>query len=295
MDNRKFDVLLKAVDCGNLTRAAMQLGYTQSGVTHIINNLEQDFGFPLLHRTNRGVSLTEDGKRVLPIIREMQKLDERLQQEKDLIQGIASGSICIGSFSSISTHWLPRVLSAFQRQYPNINVEILEGSTTSLVHWLQEGKVDICFFTLRDDHLFDKIEIMRDSYLALFPKGHPLGKHEAVTLDMLRREPFIMYRTPEGGNEDLGEVMEIEKTAWNIRFSSNYDYAVISMVENNLGISIMPELVLKGHDSDIETRPLRPVINRRLGLAVRSRRDASPAMKRFIACATDILLPKSEA
>lgn len=291
MDNRKFDVLLKVVDCGNLTRAAGLLGYTQSGVTHIINNLEQDFGFSLLHRTNRGVRLTEEGKRVLPIIREMQRLDARLQQEKDLIQGIASGSICIGSFSSISTHWLPKVLSDFQQRYPNIKVEILEGSTTQLVHWLQEGLVDICFFILRDDHLFDKIEIMEDPYLAVLPKGHPLSAYKAVTQDMLRREPFILYRTPEGGNDDLGEIMKIGKTAWTVRFSSNYDYAVISMVENSLGVSIMPALVLRDHDQHVETRPLLPSVNRKLGIAVRSRRDASPAMRRFIARATAILLP----
>lgn len=291
MDNRKFDVLLKVADCGNLTRAASLLGYTQSGVTHIINNLEDDFGFPLLHRTNRGVRLTEEGRRVLPIIREMQRLDARLQQEKDLIQGIASGSICIGSFSSISTHWLPKVLSDFQRRYPNIKVEILEGSTAQLVRWLQEGLVDICFFMLKEGQLFDEIEIMEDPYFAVLPKGHPLGGHKAVTLDMLRREPFILYRTPEGGNEDLGEIMKIGKTAWNVRFSSNYDYAVISMVENNLGVSIMPALVLRDHDQNVETRPLLPAVSRKLGIAVRSRSDTSPAMRRFIACATAILLP----
>ncbi len=290
MDTRKYEVFLCVADCGNLTRAAEKLGYTQSGITHMMNTLENDIGFPLLIRTNKGVSLSPEGERILPILRNICNMEDRLKQECALICGFETGNLRIGSFSSISTHWMPKVLSRFQSRYPNIHVETLEGSTMQLEIWLGEGRVDLCMFSLFHDRNLEGFEIMQDPFYAVLPKDHPLAKLDVVPLSLLAKEPFIMYKTEGGMDRDEGKVIKRMKDI-HFMFSSNYEYAVIGMVEHGLGVCVMPGLILKGHDSCVAVRPIDPPISRSLGIAVRSMKELSPAMKRFIACAKEVLLP----
>ena len=128
MDTAKVRALLAAVDLGSISKAAEALGYTQSGLTHMMRSLEEEAGFPLLLRGNRGVSFTADGERLAPRFRELSKAAERLEQELALTRGLERGAVRIGSYSSISLHWLPQILEAFQERYPNIDVELLEGN-----------------------------------------------------------------------------------------------------------------------------------------------------------------------
>ena len=69
MDSEKFHALLKAIECGSLTGAAEELGYTQAGLTHMMNRLEKEIGDSLLQRTKLGVKLSPDGKDLLPYIK----------------------------------------------------------------------------------------------------------------------------------------------------------------------------------------------------------------------------------
>ena len=77
MDARKYEVIIKAAECGSLTRAGEDFGYTQSGVSHMIKAVETEFGFRIFLRGRGGVTLTEEGSRVLPYLREIACLSTR--------------------------------------------------------------------------------------------------------------------------------------------------------------------------------------------------------------------------
>lgn len=87
MDLKKLEVLLRAADNGSFVKTAQDLMSTQSGITHIINNMEKELGFPLFIRTNKGVICTEEAKRILPLVRQLRNVNEALQQECSLIRG----------------------------------------------------------------------------------------------------------------------------------------------------------------------------------------------------------------
>ena len=91
MEQNKRSALLTAIDLGNLTRAAEQLGYTQSGLSYIIKTLETEFGFPLLVRSRAGVRPTADCMRILPILRDLDHKSQLLEQEVANIRGLAVG------------------------------------------------------------------------------------------------------------------------------------------------------------------------------------------------------------
>ena len=149
MDLKKLEVLLRAADNGSFVKTAQDLMYTQSGITHIINNMEKELGFPLFIRTNKGVVCTEEAKQILPLVRQLRNVNEALQQECSLIRGVASGNVRIASYSSIAIHWLPTVLESFKLDFPNVHVQIQEAADIAeMEEWLANGYVDLCFFSL---------------------------------------------------------------------------------------------------------------------------------------------------
>ncbi|MDL2234838.1 LysR family transcriptional regulator, partial [Christensenellaceae bacterium OttesenSCG-928-L17] len=126
MDTKKYEVLLCAADEGSFLRAGERLGYTQSGITQMMNSLEREIGFPLLLRGNKGVMLSEDGKRLAPLMREMVQMQARMEQECAQVRGVETGNVRIGSFSSMSMNLMPEIISLFQKEHPNVSVELQE-------------------------------------------------------------------------------------------------------------------------------------------------------------------------
>lgn len=105
MDTKKLEALAAAVEYGSFTRAAENLGYTQSGLTHMMNSLEKDIGFPVLLRGRQGVRLTPAGERIFPLIRNLLVADEALGREIGRINTNREETVRIAAYSSIAIHW----------------------------------------------------------------------------------------------------------------------------------------------------------------------------------------------
>ena len=129
MDTKKYAVFVKTVELSSLTKAAEELGLTQSGVSHIIAALESDLGLTLLRRTRTGAHLTADGERLLPIIREIVRQDERLHREAAELTDLVAGPIRLGTFTSVATHWLPAMMMQFEQEHPQVEFRLFNGTT----------------------------------------------------------------------------------------------------------------------------------------------------------------------
>lgn len=289
MDTAKVRALLAAVDLGSISKAAETLGYTQSGLTHMMRALEAETGFPLLLRGNRGVRFTAEGERLAPLFRELSHAADRLEQELALTRGVERGIVRIGTYSSISLHWMPRILEAFQTRYPNIEVELLEGNAQEIEDWLSDGRIDIAYTSLRPYFSFDTVKIMDDPMYAVLPRNHPRARDRSFPITAFKREPFLVYVSDTRPEKDLAQAMELAGIGDNAKFSSNFDMTILAMVEHNLGVTIMPRLILEGSGADVAAVPIDPPLSRSLGMAVRSMADASPAMRRLMSCTTEVL------
>ena len=289
MDTAKVRALLAAVDLGSISKAAETLGYTQSGLTHMMRALEAETGFPLLLRGNRGVRFTAEGERLAPLFRELSHAADRLEQELALTRGVERGIVRIGTYSSISLHWMPRILEAFQTRYPNIEVELLEGNAQEIEDWLSDGRIDIAYTSLRPYFSFDTVKIMDDPMYAVLPRNHPRARDRSFPITAFKREPCLDYVSDTRPEKDLAQAMELAGIGDNAKFSSNFDMTILAMVEHNLGVTIMPRLILEGSGADVAAVPIDPPLSRSLGMAVRSMADASPAMRRLMSCTTEVL------
>ena len=275
----KYEALAKVVELGSLTKAAEVLGCTQSAVSHAISNLESEFGFAILKRSRAGVRLTSEGERIMPPVRGMLNYEEQLKQTVSAIRGLDFGAVRIGAFTSVAVHWLPRVIKEFQSDYPNVDIKLLNGDYHDVEQWIIEGSVDLGFVNVPADLGCECVPLMEDRLLAILPRDHKFASYPKFPLVECETEAFITLL--ETSNHDANKALSAAGIKPNIRFSTKDDYAIIAMVEQGLGISIMPELLLKGRHDDVVIRELVPPSKRTIGLAIPETSKASPATRRF--------------
>lgn len=277
---QKYQSFAAAVECGSFTRAAERLNYSQSGISRMIADLEQEWGVVLLERGKGGVRLTSDGMKLLPHAKSLIAEYKKLQMEVDALRGVQSGLIRIGTFSSVATHWLPNIIRAFQQDYPGIDYELLLGDYTEIEDWIAQGRVDCGFLRLPTRPAFETVFLEQDPLMAVLPEDHPLAARERIPVAALCGEPFLLLE--KGGKADVSAIFELCGLTPNVRFTTWDDYAVMSMVESGLGISVLPGLILRRAPYRIAVRPLEIPAYRSIGLALKSRKTASLAVKRFL-------------
>ena len=277
---QKYMALVKTVEYGSFTKAAEALSYSQSGISRMINDLEKEWNVSLLERGRAGVRLTSDGLKLLPNARRVCEEYEKLQMQVDEINGLQSGLIRIGTFSSVATHWLPNIIKEFQKDYPNIDYELLLGDYTEIEAWILQGRVDCGFLSLPAHPELETIFLEEDKLLAILPQNHPLTRYERVPVEALCHEPFMLLE--KGAKAEISQIFDRCGLVPKVHFTTWDDYAIMSMVESGLGISILPELILKRVPYEIVAKELEVPTYRNIGLALREKKTASLAVKRFI-------------
>ncbi len=276
----KYMAFVTAVEYKSITKAAEKLNYTQSAISRMINNLEREWGLSLLERGKMGVKPTSDGLALFPYAKSICEKYRDLKVRVDELNGLQSGIIRIGTFSSVATHWLPNIIKAFQRDYPNIDYEILLGDYTETEKRIAEGRVDCGFLRLPPHTELETIFSERDKLLAVLPENHYLAHKERVSLSDLCNDPFMLLE--KGSKSEISELFEKNGLTPKIHFTTWDDYAVMSMVESGLGISILPELILKRIPYKIAVKELDVPAYRNIGLAVKNKKTLSAATRKFI-------------
>jgi DNA-binding transcriptional LysR family regulator len=277
----KYIALVKAVEYGSFTRAAENLNYTQSGISRMINDLETEWGIVLLERGKSGVALTSDGLKLFPQIKRICNEHELLLMQVDNLHDFKTGLVRIGTFSSVATHWLPNMVKRFAQDYPKIDFEMLLGDYTEIESWIKEGRVDFGFLSLPADTEFETVSVEeKDRLLVVLPETHPLAGLDAFPMKELENYPFMLLE--KGGKSEIAAIFESNHLHPRVHFTTWDDYAIMSMVENGLGISILPELILKRIPYRIVIKELEIPAYRNIGIAMRSQRALPQAAKRFL-------------
>lgn len=277
---QKYLAFVKTVECGSFTRAAGVLNYSQSGISRMIGDLEREWQVTLLERGKSGVRLTSEGTRLLPYAKRVCDEYEKLQSEVDEINGLKSGLIRIGTFSSVATHWLPNIIREFQKEYPGIDYELILGDYTEIETWIEEGRVDCGFLRLPARKELEAVFLEQDRLLVVLPEGHPLAALEKIPVSALCREPFMLLE--KGEKTEVWEIFERNGFTPRVHFTTWDDYAIMSMVESGLGVSILPELILKRIPYRVVARELEIPAYRNIGLAWKEKKGTSPMLKRFM-------------
>nr|WP_221450742.1 LysR family transcriptional regulator [Bacillus pumilus] len=280
----QYKVFLTVVECGSFTKAGEKLGLTQSGVSHNIAKLESELGVVLLRRNRNGLALTDAGERVMPHIRQIIHHASLLEQEAALIQGMEVGSIKIGTFSSFSSKMLPQLIHRFTKRYPNIQVELYEGGYEEIEEWIASGTVDVGFLT-QPSREFETVPLFQDELVVLMQEDHRFHTKKVIEVDSLHNESFIM---PKAGCDLLIKKLLKERGVKpQVLLEIGDNNALISMVQEGLGVTIIPTLILPPQMSHTKVIPLETNVYREINLAFKSFKAASPSAKRWIEAVKD--------
>lgn len=289
MDTKKLEALAAAVEYGSFTRAAENLGYTQSGLTHMMNSLEKDIGFPVLLRGRQGVRLTPAGERIFPLIRNLLVADEALGREIGRINTNREETVRIAAYSSIAIHWLPEVIQQFRHNHPGVDVEIRMGNIEDVFRWVSEDKMDLGFASRQEGMTLEWVRLRDDPLLAILPPDYDLDGRHSFPVEGFSGEEFLMPSL--GFHQDILRVMRGGGAEPVYRSPQVSDNVIISMVEHGLGLSILSELVLRGRQDDVLAVPLDPPAVREIGVAMRSRKEMPLMVRRFLNEARDMIKP----
>lgn len=276
----RFIALQKIIDLGSFTKAAEALGYTQSSISQMISSLEDELSIKLLYRSRVGVKLTLEGADLYPFIQRTILQYQAMQEKAKEIRGLETGVIRIGTISSISCHWMPQLIKEFQELYPNVQFILHQGDYSSIQEWIKVGAVDFGFITPAATTDLQTITIKEGRMLTVLPENHELASHSTVNLHEIADEPFILLE--EGHFSEPMEAFHACNLEPNIKFRIHDDYAIMTMVEAGLGISILAELVLCRTNYHIVLRPVDPPINRTIAIGYKDKNSLPIASKYFI-------------
>ncbi|MCI2000594.1 MAG: LysR family transcriptional regulator [Clostridia bacterium] len=280
MNVQKYMAFVKAVEYGSFTKAAEALNYTQSGISRMINDIETEWGVVLLERGKSGVTLTSDGLKLFPQIKRICNEQKLLSSQIDELHDCQSGIVRIGTFSSVATHWLPNMIKQFQIDYPKIDFEMLLGDYKEIESWIHEGRVDFGFLRLPTNTQLDTISVELDRLLVVLPKDNPFAGCNKFPMKELENYPFMLLE--KGDNSEIPAIFEHNHLHPHVQFTTWDDYAIMSMVENGLGISILPELILQRVPYNIVIKELEIPAYRNIGIAMSSKKSLSLAAQRFL-------------
>jgi DNA-binding transcriptional LysR family regulator len=252
---------VEVVDVGGFARAAEQVHLSQPRVSAHIANLERELGCCLIERRVRPLTLTEEGKLLLPKARAVLAAADELVEARLAEQGVLSGSVKVASFASASAEFLPIVFAKLKSAHPQVELGVLDGDVNVIEAALSEHRVSVALRPLRPEPRDPRLAmrpLWREPFVALIPSGHPLLDEEKVSPDRLARERVITI-----GNPLADSLLGYEAQAALSTSSSDALFGTVSHQPTTLAA-----MVRAGHGIGV-VNYLAAVMIRRDGLEVR--------------------------
>ncbi len=279
MISNTFLIFIKAAEHKNFNATARSLNLTPSAISHAIFKLENELNSTLFIRNKKGVLLTKEGQEILEYAKKVVQQEEELIQKSFDLKGITTGTITIGTMSSVCSNWLPQIISTFKKQYPNIQIIVKQGGYMRVRNWIENGEVDLGFLpkSLCDDLNYTLLYC--DELICFLPSDFKTKHIDYVDIKDLK-DMELVQQTNENS---IDTQIFLDKN--NIKFTSSFniedDQSLIAIVESGLGFCIIPKLAAKGHGKNLVKKSFKPKEYRELCLAWHKDRIMLPITKKM--------------
>jgi len=272
--------------------AANALHLSQPALSRRISHLEALLGVRLFDRTTRSVELTLLGRRFLAEVRGL--VDDLDRSVSSLLDAAALevGDVTIGCVFSAVHHFLPPVIRAFRKQHPGVLVRIVEEGADEVLDAVKHGEADFAlnYIGMQDPEV-EFTPLLKEPYVLACPARHPLAKLRSVKWQDLAEHPLVRVSTASRNrlfiDQALAHLPPLPRPICEVRHVST----LIGLVENGLGLAVVPQLTLPHEGSVTGVRLVKPSISRTIGITRRTGRSLSPAAQAF----SDLLTQASRA
>lgn len=290
MDTKKINAMLVAIEKGSLTAAAAELGYTQSGLTHMMNSLEVELGLNLLVRSKNGVHLSPAGQELYPSMRALLDAAAALEREADRLHQRSFSTLRLGAYASVARQWIPSVLAEYRRLSPDTDVIMEVGGNEDIYEKLKNDELDCAIVSYQEalSQGLSFLPLWDDALVAVLPKNDRTGG-EAFPVSAFAGREFVMPAF--GFDRDIEPLFPqgLGRVAARVTHTNLDDPGIVSMVAHGLGVSILSELIMQYITDEVRVLPLDPPAKRTLGIAVSERRQGDRNIRRFIKCVQSVI------
>ncbi|HAE81127.1 MAG TPA: LysR family transcriptional regulator [Lachnoclostridium sp.] len=273
-----YQVFKTVAESGNFHKAADVLGLTPSAISHTISTLEKELGFSVLTRGKAGVALTSYGQHLLPYVNAVLNSDESLRQVVAEFNGLQRGVVKVGCFSSVCTSWMPQVIKSFKEMYPEIIIEVFQGTYDDVSYWIKNGIVDFGFLSTSSAGDLKIESFYRDPLLCIMPREYAQNREgDVITAEEMSRMHFVVQR--KSTDADVSNYMKTNHLDIQTNYHVVDDLSTVVMVESGFGICLMPELTMNDIPYDVVRYRIDPEAYRMIGLAVLNPQFMAPAVR----------------
>jgi DNA-binding transcriptional LysR family regulator len=282
MDLQQLKVFREAARAGGFTRASEALHLSQSTISLHIKRMEEELGTPLFLRTKRRVFLNEAGQMLLEYVDRIFQEIKNAEMAMQELNRLERGTIRLGSGATTVTYLLPRILGAYQKRYPQIELVVVTGSSEFLAQALHQQKLDLAVVMepVAPALAIEILPILREELVFVLSTSHPLAGKDWLSPEDIRGVPFISFLQGSAMQNQLEQhwnrigfrpriVMEME----NIE-------AIKALVRAGLGTAVLPVCSVAGaQGSTLRAMRIRKFrMERNLALAL----PKSPILPRAI-------------
>ncbi|MED3656045.1 LysR family transcriptional regulator [Heyndrickxia sporothermodurans] len=268
------------INTGNFTETGLKLNLTQSSISHTISNLEAELELSLIIRNRNNIVLTSEGKIVYEHISKILQQQQQLETTVANLKNLIGGSLSVGILPSVSLVLLPKVLAYFEQHHPSLTIRLMEGDYDQIEEWLNNGVVDVGFLVdpYSKNLVFDAV--FDDELVCIMYKDHPLANEDKLQLEQLKHERWIMPKRTI--DRDVSRILSENKIYPHIVYEISVDQVILTMVNENLGISIVPNSLLIHAPKNLMRKNFYESYVRRVGIAYKRNIHLSPAALKFV-------------
>lgn len=274
-----YQVFMAVVEQQSFQKAAQALKLTPSAISHAVSAMEEELGSMLFVRSRHGVYLTNYGKELFPYIKNVLNSDEYLRQAVAQFNGMQKGLVRLGTFNSACVEFLPSLLKDFEREYPEVWLDIYQGTYGDVYHWLRDGIVDLGFLSATSVGELDYVPVYEDRLVCVTPKGFQAKNSGYVTIEELREQRFVIQR--EGCDADVNHFLEKYHLSGSGGSRILDDMSAIALVMGGYGVCLVPELVIRNIPFPVDVYPLEVEEKRTIVLASLRSDVFAPAVRRM--------------
>ncbi|MEQ9375571.1 MAG: LysR family transcriptional regulator [Imperialibacter sp.] len=282
---RHFKYFLEVAEELHFRKAAEKLFITQPGLSRQIQQLEEELDVKLFVRNKRNVALTAPGKYLQQELKGViNNLDFIVKQLK-MIEAGDDGEVRIGFVGSAMQRVIPKVLLEINKQYPSIHTTLTEMANQEQLEGLMHDKLDIGFVRLEHaQQEMQLVTVFEDTFSLVLPQDHPMNEDNFVDLHQLKEENFILFSS-DYSVDYFNQFMNIfEASGFRPKVSHRSVHAstIFRLVENNLGIAIVPTTLKEGFSLKVKFIELKNGKQTARLSAMWKRENENPALRKFL-------------
>jgi DNA-binding transcriptional LysR family regulator len=236
----QFRVFYYAAKNLNFTAAAGELFITQPAVTSQIKSFEEFCSLKLFKKRGRRIYLTDEGKSLYAYAAKIFKYEKEIENVIDDMRELKRGILSLGTTKAYARYFMPLMITTFHKSYPNIKIQLNEGSSLDMIHSLLNFKIEVAVIARTEDnpevHFFP---FSREEMAVIVSTDHHLSKKKAVTFKDLSAEPFIMREKGSGTRKMVEELFEAEQCTPDILMETSNTEFIKQLVQRGEGVSLV--------------------------------------------------------